>query len=120
MPRLERSGSAATSPLGAPLPLVLRKRFDHLVVELSVSVGRVVPRYALWLLLQELGHDPDTLSREAVLAFHDEQLEAFLAEHGLGLAGREGRRLRRSFERYDPAYPTPYETMERLFAPPGR
>jgi hypothetical protein len=99
---------------------VQRKRFDHLLVELSVSVGRVVPRYALWLLLQELGHDPELLSREAVLAFLDEQLEAFLAEHDLGLSAREDRRLRRSLERYDPAYPTPYETMERLFSSPGR
>lgn len=97
-----------------------RKRFDHLVVELSVAVGRVVPRYALWLLLQELGHDPVTLSHDAVLAFHDDQLEAFLAEHGLQLEPREARRLRRSLDRYDPAYPTPYETMERLFAPPPR
>ena len=93
-----------------------RRRFDHLVVELSVAVGRVVPRYALWLRLGELDWNPDSLTRDQVLGFIDEHVAAFLDEHALTLPPREAKRLRKLLVRYDPRYPTPYETMQRLGA----
>ena len=46
-----------------------RRRFDHLHSELSVAVGRLVSRYALWLQLRELGWDPEGLSRSQAVVF---------------------------------------------------
>lgn len=91
-----------------------RRRFDHLVIEISVAVGRRVPRYALWLRLHELGWDPEELSREAALAFCGAPLSGFLGERGLALAPRPRRRLERSVARFDPSVPTPCETFARL------
>jgi hypothetical protein len=94
-----------------------RRRFDHLVVELSVALGRRVPRYALWLHLHERGLDPERLGRDEALAFCDGHLHAFLAAYGLHLAPRVGARLRRAVAGFDASHPTPYEHMERLGSP---
>ncbi len=92
-----------------------RRRFDHLVVELSVSAGELVPRYALWLQFQELGCDPIRLEREDVRLFIDEHLAAFLSREELTIAPREVQRLRRRLLRYDPRHPTPEEVLHRIF-----
>ena len=91
-----------------------RRRFEHLIVELSVAIGRQIPRYALWLRLGELGWHPEELSHRAMMAFHDEHLQDFLNDHGATLTARNGRRLRRSLARFDPRHLTPYEHMERF------
>lgn len=91
-----------------------RRRFDHLVTELSVAIGARVPRYALWLRIHEYGWNPDRLSREQAVSFCGTPLSSFLATRGLRLRTRGQRRLRREMERYDPAIPTPYERMERF------
>lgn len=93
-----------------------RRRFDHLVVELSVALERRVPRYALWLELHERGVDPEQLGREDAIAFCREGLEAFLAARGWALGRRARRRLEREIARFQPALPTPYERMERFGA----
>lgn len=92
----------------------MRRVFDHLHAELSVGVGRLVPRYALWLRLREAGLDPERLSREQALGFCRRHLGAFLAELGLALAPRPARRLEREIGRFDPARPTPYERAARV------
>jgi hypothetical protein len=86
-----------------------RRRFEHLVVEISVRIGWRVPRYALWLRLHHQGMDPEALSRSAAVAFCQEPLQLFLAEHGVLLPARHRRRLLRSVERFDPDHPTPEE-----------
>jgi len=96
---------------------VVRRRFDHLHVELSVAVGQLVPRYALWLYLQERGWDPDRLSRSAAISFSREHIHDFLSDCELTLGERAARRLTRALERFDPRYPTPDEVMTRLFSP---
>ncbi len=106
----------ATSGYVAPL-IHVRRRFDYLIIELSVELGELAPRYAIWLSFQEAGIDPELLSKEALLAFYDGPLPELLAKHGMELPPRRGRRLRRRLERFDPRYPTPEETMMRLFAP---
>jgi len=93
---------------------VRRRRFNHLFVELSVAVGQPVPRWELWLALQERGCDPEVLSRRAVIAFYDEQLQPWLRLHGLRLERRPRRRLRRRLERFDPRHPTPEERFLAL------
>ena len=93
-----------------------RRSFDHLHAELSVEIGRLVPRYALWIRLQELGLTPGDLARADVLHFVRDALDAFLQAEGLKLADRRRRRLERRLRRFDPAVPTPYETMERIFS----
>ena len=88
-----------------------RRRFDHLFEEISVRIGRLAPRYALWLRLRELGMDPDALSRDDVVSFCRDQLEPFLREHELVLAPRQARDLLRSVARHDPALRTPAEWL---------
>ncbi len=110
-----------TPRLGRVAPVVEipqhRRRFDHFIVELSVTLGRLAPRYPLWLRLQEHGEDPATLSWDALHAFIELDLEETLAEHGLALSDRMQRKLIRRLRHFDPTQPTPYETMERLFSP---
>ena len=91
-----------------------RRRFENLVLELSLAAGRLVPRYRLWLLLQHEGADPAQLDETALRAFCDRHLERFLCQEGARLSPRALRRLRRRLLRFDPTYPTPYETMERI------
>lgn len=91
-----------------------RRRFDHLVMELSVATGRTLPRYPLWLFLQECGWDPESLSRADTLAFSEGPLETFLETRGLRLGRGAARRLRRALERFDPRLPTPDERLARL------
>jgi hypothetical protein len=86
---------------------LLRRRFDHLFEEISVRIGRLAPRYALWLRLRELGMDADRLS------FCRDHLDAFLREHELALAPRQARDLLRSVARHDPALRTPAEWLAR-------
>jgi hypothetical protein len=88
-----------------------RRRFDHLVLELSLALDVCVPRYALWLRLHEEGFDPEALGRAEALAFCAEPLGRFLEELGLELAPRRLRRLRRTLGRFDPGRPTPYERI---------
>ncbi len=91
-----------------------RRRFDHMVNEISVEVGRQVPRFALWTALRDAGMDPESLSREGVLAFFDGHLRGFLRAHGMALAARGARRVRRRIARYDPAWPSPEEVFARF------
>jgi hypothetical protein len=91
-----------------------RRRFDHLFEEISVRIGRLAPRYALWLHLQELGMDADALSREDVLRFCRDHLADFLRGHELALAPRAARDLLRSVARHDPSLRTPAEWLAGL------
>ena len=88
-----------------------RRRFEHLVVELSVAAGKSVPRYRLWLRLHDLGWNPEDLEREEALAFCDGPLAIFLAEVGIRVNPRSQRRLRREISRFDPEMLSPYERI---------
>jgi len=92
---------------------MLRRRFDHLFEEISVRIGRLAPRYALWLRLRELGMDADRLSQDDVVAFCRDHLDRFLREHELALGPRQARDLLRSVARHDPALRTPAEWLAR-------
>lgn len=91
-----------------------RRRFEHLVIELSVALGVRVPRYELWLTLHECGLDPEDLGREDVECFCAEHLDRFLAHGGWSLRPRARRRLVRICLGFDPRQPTPEEFMARL------
>lgn len=88
-----------------------RRRFNHLFEEISVSIGRLAPRYALWLRLRELGMDADALTHDDVVRFCHEHLMDFLGEHELALAPRAARDLLRSVARHDPSQRTPAEWL---------
>jgi hypothetical protein len=88
-----------------------RRRFDHLVQEISLALDRHIPRYPLWLTLKDLGMEPDRLSRDAAVAFCNEHLQSFLALLGYELSAREIRRLARTLSHFDPARPTPDELL---------
>lgn len=91
-----------------------RRRFEHLVAEVSVAVGVRLNRYALWLALHELGMDPERLSRGDALGFCQGPLLNFLGERRLVLFERERRRLLRSIARFDAEQPTPEERFRAL------
>ena len=91
-----------------------RRRFDHLILEISLALDCALPRYPLWLAFRELGANPEYLTRETALEFCDEHLGDFLAQRGLALSPRQARRLRRAVARFDPELPTPYERMARV------
>lgn len=93
-----------------------RRRFDHLFEELSVALGRLAPRYALWLRMSELGFEPEQLSRADAVGFCQLHLAGFLHDEALRLSPRERRRLERSVARFDPHQPTPYDHMSRIGA----
>ncbi len=92
----------------------MRRRFDHLVVELSVAVGCSLPRYALWLRMCESGFHPESLSREEALAFCEAPMTAFLGERGFHLPPSAHRRLLRAIKRFDPNVLSPYEHFARI------
>ncbi len=92
-----------------------RRRFEHLYVELSLALGELAPRYALWLQMGEAGHAPDKLGRDAVIRFCQDELEVFLFQYGLALTPRQLRRLVRSVSRFDPDQSTPEERLTGLF-----
>ena len=92
----------------------MRRGFGHLHAEISVGVGRLVPRYALWLRLRELGVDPEEMTRAQGVAFCRGHLGAFLRAHGMQLAPRAARRVERAVGRLDPALPSPSEWAARL------
>ncbi len=91
-----------------------RRRFDHLVLELSEALGRSVPRFALWMSVHEAGYDPERLSRDEASAFCEEALPVFLAERGLHLPRHRQRRLARSVRHFDPTLASPEEHFERF------
>lgn len=90
-----------------------RRRFEHLLAEISVAVDAQISRYALWLELHEHGMDPEALSRGAALAFCRGPLQDFLDARGHALPERQRRRLLRSVWRFDAERPTPEERFSR-------
>ncbi len=91
-----------------------RRRFEHLIIELSLALGRRVERYPLWLALRECGFDPESLGASDVDRFCGAPLDAWLDERGWTLSDRRRRRLMRALRRFDPGQPTPEDFMRRL------
>jgi hypothetical protein len=89
-----------------------RRLFEHLFAEISVAAGTQVPRYALWLELNDLGWNPDAITKKQALTFLDREMPSFLDECGLEIEPRASRRLRRLIARFNPEHPTPYERFE--------
>ncbi len=92
----------------------MRRRFDHLHVELSVAVGVALPRYPLWLHLAERGWNPEFLTREEVLTFWDQDLDAFLLARGAVLPKRCRPALRRRLVAFHEKTPSPEEAFLAL------
>jgi hypothetical protein len=89
-----------------------RRRFDHLAAELSVALGMLVPRHALWLAAAL-----HLASARSTAAFCDAPLDAFLAGAQLHpLPSRERARLRRAVARFDAARRTPEEILGAIFS----
>lgn len=91
-----------------------RRLFDHLVLEISLALGRPMPRYALWLHLHGAGLDPEEIRCDQAAAYCGDPLAAFLAERGLALGWRRRRRLMRAVRRFDSTLPTPEEHFARF------
>jgi hypothetical protein len=92
---------------------VSRRRFEHLLAEISVAVGARISRYALWLALREESMDPEALTRTAAVDFCRGPLIDFLTLRGHRLSEREQRRLIRHVARFDAELPTPEERFSR-------
>ncbi len=89
-----------------------RRRFEHLVVEISLAVEETIPRYQLWLRLHDLGWNPEDLGLAQALAFCEGPLPIFLAESGLKMNSRATRRLRKEVGHFDPDILTPYDRVK--------
>lgn len=85
----------------------MRKRFDHLVQEITLAVGQEIPRYRLWLRLHEHGCDPEVLTARMAVAFCDGPLASFLAAEGLKIRWMARRRLREAVAYFDPMVHSP-------------
>ncbi len=88
-----------------------RRRFDHLVAEISVAAGVRIPRYELWLWIHQHGCNPEAMTARTSVAFCGRPLARFLAERDLELSPRARRRLLRAVSRYNPDVPSPEELL---------
>lgn len=88
-----------------------RQLFNHLFVELSVSVGVRLPRYALWLEIHHLGWNPEVLRLAEALTFCESPVDEFLAHRGLSLTRRARRRLIKALGKFDPIRPLPHDRV---------
>ena len=91
-----------------------RRRFDHLVVELSVLLDRWVARFALWQAVQEAGYDPERWSGSEAERFCTVDLPRWLRRQGHTVPEARLARLARSVARFEPALLTPEEHFARL------
>ena len=91
-----------------------RRRFDHMVVELSVLLDRWVARFALWQAVKEAGYDPESWSGTQAERFCTIDLPRWLRHQGQAVPEARLARLARSVARFDPALPTPEEHFARL------
>jgi hypothetical protein len=91
-----------------------RRRFDHLVVELSVALDRWVARYALWQAVKEAGYDPESWSGPEAQRFCTIELPRWLRRSGQTVSEARLQKLARSVARFDPALLTPEEHFARL------
>jgi hypothetical protein len=91
-----------------------RRRFDHMVVELSVALDRWVARYALWQAVKDAGYDPESWSGAEAERFCTTELPRWLRRSGHSLAESRLHRLARSVARFDPSRLTPEEHFARL------
>jgi hypothetical protein len=93
---------------------VKRRRFDRLVVELSVMLDRWVARYALWQAVKEAGFDPETWTGAEAERFCTMELPRWLRRQGQSVPESRLLKLGRTLARLDPALLTPEEHFARL------
>ena len=91
-----------------------RRRFDRLVLELSVVLDRWVPRYPLWQAVHAAGFDPERWSGAEVERFCLGELPRWLRLHGHTLSHQRVVKLARTLARFDPSRLTPEEHFARL------
>jgi len=91
-----------------------RRRFDRLVMELSVALDRWVPRYQLWQAVHAAGFDPERWSGAEAERFCTHELPRWLRCNGFSLAEPRVQKLARTLARFDPSRLTPEEHFARL------
>ena len=91
-----------------------RRRFDHMVVELSVLLDRFVARYSLWQAVKDAGYDPERWSGAEAERFCTIELPRWLRHQGLALPASCLLKLGRTLARFDSARLTPEEHFARL------
>lgn len=78
---------------------MIRRVFNKLHEEVSLSLGKAYNRYYLWLSVSEYGYDPEDLQPS--------EASNWCRDNGfLSVAGR--------MASYDPSIETPEEIMERI------
>jgi hypothetical protein len=91
-----------------------RRRFDRLMMELSVALDRWVPRYPLWQAVHAAGFDPERWTGPEVERFCMRDLPRWLRMNGYSLSETRVVKLARSCARFDPSHLTPEEHFARL------
>jgi hypothetical protein len=91
-----------------------RRRFDHLVAELSVLLDRWVARYSLWQAVKDFGYDPESWSGVEAERFCTRELPRWLRNHGHAVAEHRLAKLSKKLARFEPGLTTPEEHFARL------
>ena len=91
-----------------------RRRFDRLVIELSLVLERSLPRFSLWQAVRAAGLDPEAWSGAEAQRFCTLELPRWLRQQGIALAEPRIARLAGSMARFDPNLLTPEEHFARL------
>jgi hypothetical protein len=91
-----------------------RRRFDRMMMELSVALDRWVPRYPLWQAVHAAGFDPERWTGAEVERFCMRDLPRWLRLNGYCLSEARIAKLARGLARFDPSHLTPEEHFARL------
>ena len=91
-----------------------RRVFNRLVIEISLSVGHCISRYALWVYLHELEIDPEQMTARDAAALCGVRLRRFIAAEGIRLEPGELHRLEQQIRGINPYRPDPYDRVEGL------
>jgi hypothetical protein len=79
-----------------------RRRFDRLVLELTLALDRPLPRFALWQAVHDAGLDPERWSGAEAERFCRLELPRWLRHRGYGLSDARVAKIARTLARFDP------------------
>ena len=91
-----------------------RRRFDRLVLELSLALDRSLPRFSLWQAVHAAGFDPEAWSAADAQRFCTLELPRWLRNQGFSIPESRVERIARTVARFDPTQLLPEEHFARL------
>ena len=93
---------------------MFRRRFDRLVLELTVALDRPLPRYPLWQAVHDCGLDPERWTGAEAERFCRVELPRWLRRHGYALNDARIVKIARTLARFDPTVLSAEDHFARL------